>query len=33
MESQSQNPEFRINRENFHPCIFTVLSFKIRERN
>ena len=20
MESQSQNPEFRINPENFHPC-------------
>ena len=23
MESQSQNPEFRINPENFHPCIGT----------
>ena len=22
MESQSQNPEFRINPENFHPCNF-----------
>ena len=21
MESQSQNPEFRNNPENFHPCI------------
>ena len=21
MESQPQNPEFRINLENFHPCI------------
>ena len=21
MESQSQNPEFRIDPENFHPCI------------
>ena len=20
MESQPQNPEFRINTENFHPC-------------
>ena len=20
MESQPQNPEFRINHENFHPC-------------
>ena len=22
MESQPQNPEFRFNPENFHPCIF-----------
>ena len=22
MESQPQNPEFRINPENFHQCIF-----------
>ena len=22
MESQPQNPEFRKNPENFHPCIF-----------
>ena len=22
MESQPQNPEFRINLENFHPCTF-----------
>ena len=22
MESQPQNPEFRINPENFHPCIY-----------
>ena len=22
MESQPQNPEFRINPENFYPCIF-----------
>ena len=21
MESQPQNPEYRINPENFHPCI------------
>ena len=21
MESQPQNPEFRINPENFHPCL------------
>ena len=25
MESQPQNPEFRINPENFHPCILIVL--------
>ena len=24
MESQPQNPEFRINPENFHPCISSV---------
>ena len=23
MESQPQNPEFRINPENFHPCLQT----------
>ena len=22
MESQPQNPEFRINPENFHPCVY-----------
>ena len=22
MESQPQNPKFRINPENFHPCIY-----------
>ena len=27
MESQSQNPEFRINPENFHPLIRTKVSF------
>ena len=26
MESQHQNPEFRINPENFHPCIHSRLS-------
>ena len=27
MESQPQNPEFRINSENFHPCAtVTVIS-------
>ena len=24
MESQPQNPEFRINPENFHPCTYAV---------
>ena len=24
MESQPQNPEFRINPENFHPCLFLI---------
>ena len=24
MESQPQNPEFRINSENFHPCIISI---------
>ena len=23
MESQPQNPEFRTNPENFHPCVCT----------
>ena len=26
MESQPQNREFRINPENFHPCIYTSVS-------
>ena len=26
MESQPQNPEFRINPENFHPCDYALLS-------
>ena len=25
MESQPQNPEFRNNHENFHPCIINLL--------
>ena len=25
MESQPQNPEFRNNPENFHPCIYVVI--------
>ena len=25
MESQPQNPEFRINLENFHPCGFQLI--------
>ena len=27
MESQPQNPEFRINPENFHPCIYNLAKF------
>ena len=27
MESQPQNPEFRINPENFHPCICDCISW------
>ena len=26
MESQPQNPEFRINPENFHPCFMSHVS-------
>ena len=36
MESQPQNPEFRINLENFHPCILGVslkYVFKIIHKN
>ena len=29
MESQPQNPEFRNNTENFHPCEFTTSGFKL----
>ena len=29
MESQPQNPEFRINPENFHPCNIHVKLFQI----
>ena len=29
MESQRQNPEFRNNPENFHPCIILILSLII----
>ena len=27
MESQPQNPEFRNNPENFHPCINEIFSY------
>ena len=27
MQSQPQNSEFRINPENFHPCIYTNLIY------
>ena len=34
MESQPQNPEFRINPENFHPCIPVVSPyFLVRAEN
>ena len=29
MESQSQNPEFSNNPENFHPCIICVSGFSL----
>ena len=32
MESQPQNPEFRINPENFHPCITTIFSEQTQQR-
>ena len=31
MESQPQNPEFRINPENFHPCTTLPLSLHLIE--
>ena len=27
MESQPQNPEFKINPENFHPCTSLICSY------
>ena len=30
MESQPQNPEFRKNSENFHPCIAQTLRFFLK---
>ena len=29
MESQLQNPEFRNNSENFHPCTVTGLQIRV----
>ena len=29
MESQPQNPEFRINPVNFHPCKYTMAAERI----
>ena len=29
MESQPQNPEFRINPENFHPCIAPMMIYLV----
>ena len=31
MESQPQNPEFRINPENFHSCSFVIILLRKRE--
>ena len=31
MESQPQNPEFRINPEKFHPCKILVLVFNFTQ--
>ena len=33
MESQPQNPEFRINPENFHPCIYLFKRGSLFENN
>ena len=33
MESQPQNPEFRINPENFNPCFYKQNSFRNTLRN
>ena len=30
MESQPQNPEFRINPENFHQCIYLLITEILR---
>ena len=32
MESQPQNPEFRINPENFHPCGLHYSVINVRNR-
>ena len=29
MESQPQNPEFRINPENFHPCLYGLFFWSV----
>ena len=31
MESQSHNPEFRINPENFHPCQYSMTIYLIEK--
>ena len=31
MENQPQNPEFRNNPENFHPCVNTLTSKQVDE--
>ena len=32
MESQPQNPEYRINPENSHPCIHLAKDLKLQEK-
>ena len=32
MESQPQNPEIRNNPENFHPCFYVQVHFRLESR-
>ena len=32
MESQPQNPEFRNNPENFHPCVMSATYIQMQSR-
>ena len=31
MESQPQNPEFRINPETFHPCFMSIYTKRVSD--